>query len=177
MTSGRTSPGRQATMRAAASSEHCSVDSSPRQKLVLGSMEEPTRCYSGEGPGGEEGPEICTHTSSRRRGGGTYGRSVVTKQGRSRGQPRPGRRAKTRSITSHAGKSAGVVETGGSGRRSDEGRDNTTLLEQRTRGLRWLLRAPEAGGVDNTHRDGKRAGRGRRRYQTDDLRGACRPGA
>ena len=131
----------------------------------------------GKALGDEEGPEIRTHTSSRRRGGGTYGRSVVIKQGRSRGQPRPGRRAQTRSITSNAGKSAGVVETGGSGRRSVEGRDNITLLEQRTRGLRWSFRVPEAGGVDNTHRQGKRAGRRRRPYQTADLRGVCRPGA
>ena len=131
----------------------------------------------GKALGGEEGPEMSTHTSSRRRGGGTYGRSVVLKQGRSRGQPRSGRRAQTRGITRHPGKSAGVVETGGSGRRSVEGRDNTTLLEQRTRGLRWSCRAPEAGGVDNPHHKGKRAGRGRRPYQTADLRGVCRPGA
>src|SRR4029450_5609633 len=109
----------------------------------------------GKALGGEEVLERCTHTSSRRRGGGTYGRSVVTKQGRSRGQPRPGRRAKTRGITRQSGKSTGVVETGGSGRRSVEGRDNITLPEQRTRGLRWSSRAPEAGGVDNTHRIGK----------------------
>src|SRR5215471_11526622 len=115
----------------------------------------------------------CLCSSSRRRGDGTEGRSVVAKQGRSRRQPRPGRRAQTRGITSAPGKSVGVVETGGSGRRSVEGRDNTTLLEQRTRGLRWSCRAPEAGGVDNPHHKGKRAGRGRRPYQTADLRGVC----
>src|SRR4029453_5976877 len=64
-----------------------------------------TLAQAGVPLGGEEVLERCTHTSSRRRGGGTYGRSVVTKQGRSRGQPRPGRRAKTRGITRHAGKS------------------------------------------------------------------------
>src|SRR5262249_59501828 len=100
-----------------------------------------------------------THASSRRRGGGTYGRSVVTKQGRSRGQPRPGRRAQTRGITRDAGKSTGVVETGGSGRRSVEGRDNRTLPEQRTRGLRWSCRAPEAGGGGYNPPRGQKAGR------------------
>ena len=101
-------------------------------------------------------------SSSRRRGDGTQGRSVDPKQGRSRRQPRAGCRAQTRGITSAPGKSVGVVETGGSGRRSEDGRDNRTLLERRTRGLRWLFREPEAGGVDHTHRKGKRAGRGRR---------------
>jgi hypothetical protein len=65
-------------------------------------------------------------SSSWRRGDGTSGRSTDPKQGRSRGQPRPGRRAQTHGITSKPGKSVGVVETGGSGRRSDERRDNTT---------------------------------------------------
>jgi hypothetical protein len=41
-----------------------------------------------------------------------------------------------------AGKSAGVAETGGSGRSSDEGRDNITRLEPRTRGLRWWFISP-----------------------------------
>ena len=89
--------------------------------------------------------------SSRRRDDGTWGRSTDPKWGRSRGQPRPGRRAKTRGITSHTGKSAGVVETGGSGRTSEDEWDNRTHSEQRTRGLRWLFTEPEAGGVDNTH--------------------------
>jgi hypothetical protein len=83
--------------------------------------------------------------------GGTQGRSAETKQGRSRGQPRLGRRAKTQRITSDPGKSVGVLETGGSGRRSDEEWDNRTHLGQRTRGLRGSFNQPEAGGVDNTH--------------------------
>src|SRR6266446_1941831 len=71
--------------------------------------------------------------------------SNMSQQGRSRGQPRPGRRAQTYRRTSAPGKSVGVVETGGSGRRSDERRDNTTLLEPRTRGPRWSSQRPEAG--------------------------------
>ncbi len=39
-------------------------------------MEEPTHCYSGEGL------ETCTHLSSRRMDGGTYGRSVVANLGK-----------------------------------------------------------------------------------------------
>ena len=86
----------------------------------------------------------CLRSSSRRRGDGTEGRSVDPKQGRSRRQPRPGRRAQTRGITSEPGKSVGVVETGGSGRSSNDGGDNRTLLEPRTRGLRWSSHRPEA---------------------------------
>jgi len=90
--------------------------------------------------------------SSRRRGGGTHRRSGDPKQGRSRRQPRPGRRAKTRSITSGPGKAAGVSETGGSGRSSEEERDNTTRSEPRTRGLWWSQRRPEAGWSENPTR-------------------------
>ena len=108
----------------------------------------------------------CRCFSSRRRDDGTQGRSVDSKWGRSRGQPRLGRRAKTCRITSDPGKSAGVGETGGSGRSSEEGRDNITRPEPRTRGLRWLFIKPEAGGVDNTHREGKTACERRRLYQT-----------
>ena len=88
--------------------------------------------------------------------GGTQGRSAETKQGRSRGQPRLGRRAKTQRITSDPGKSVGVLETGGAGRRSEDEWDNRTHLEQRTRGLRGSLQEPAAGGVDNTHREASR---------------------
>lgn len=83
-------------------------------------------------------------SSSRRRGDSTQGRSVDSKQGRSRRQPRPGRRAQTCGRTSAPGKSVGVVETGGSGRSSEDGRDNRTLLEPRTRGLRWWAHCPAA---------------------------------
>ncbi len=89
----------------------------------------------------------CRHLSFRRRDDGTQGGSVDPKWGRSREQPRPGRRAKTQRITSEPGKSVGVVETGGSGRSSDDERDNITLSEQRTRGLGWSFIEPEAGGV------------------------------
>jgi hypothetical protein len=40
----------------------------------------------------------------------------------------------------------GVVETGGSGRRSEDRRNNRTLLEPRTRGLRWLSHCPRQTG-------------------------------
>jgi hypothetical protein len=48
-------------------------------------------------------------------------------------------------ITNVLGKAGGAVETDGSGRSSEEERDNRTLSERRTRGLRWLLKWPEAG--------------------------------
>jgi hypothetical protein len=107
-------------------------------------MEEPTPCSVEEGLG-ERGKTGGPRPSSRRRGDGTHRRSGDPKQGRSRRQPRSGRRAKTRRITSAPGKAAGVGETGGSGRSSEEERDNMTLSEQRTRGPRWLPNWPEAG--------------------------------
>jgi hypothetical protein len=48
-------------------------------------------------------------------------------------------------ITNVLGKSGGVVETGGSGRSSEDGRDMITLSEQRARGSRRSLSWPEAG--------------------------------
>jgi hypothetical protein len=50
----------------------------------------------------------------------------------------------------------GVVETGGSGRRSEDEGDTITHSEQRTRGPRGSLPEPAAGGVDNTHREASR---------------------
>ncbi len=91
-------------------------------------------------------------SSSRRMGSGTHGRTTDPKQGRSRGQPKSGRRAKTCRITRDPGKSAGVFETGGSGCSSVDARDNTTLAEQRTRGSRRLLERPEAWSADNADR-------------------------
>ncbi len=67
------------------------------------------------------------------------------KQGRSRQQPRAGRRAKASCITNALGKSGGAGETGGSGRSSEDGRDMITLSERRARGSRWSLKWPEAG--------------------------------
>jgi hypothetical protein len=109
--------------------------------------------------------------SSRRRGGGTQRRSGDPKQGRSRRQPRPGRRAKTRRITSAPGKAVGVSETGGSGRSSAEEGDNTTRSEPRTRGPWWSQRRPEAGWSEKPTRDGRRAKERRRRYQTEKAGG------
>ena len=96
--------------------------------------------------------------SSRRRGDGTPGRSVDPQQGRSRGQPRPGRRAQTYRRTRVPGKSTGAIEIGGSGRRSDDGRDNSILQERRTRGPRWSWQPPEAGCADKATCNGKKAG-------------------
>ena len=106
----------------------------------------------GKALGCDEVPDKCSHTFSRRMGGGTHGRNVDPKQGRSRRQPRSGRRAKTCRITRDPGKSAGVFETGESGRSSVDARDNTTLAEQRTRGSRRLLERPEARSADNADR-------------------------
>jgi hypothetical protein len=56
---------------------------------------------------------------------------------------------KASGITNVLGKAGGAIETGGSGRSSEEERDNRTLSEQRTRGPRWLLKWPEAWLVEN----------------------------
>ena len=131
-------------MRAVPSSERCSVVSkSPTEAGVGwdGGADALFCCGKPQGAGRQLG---YPRSSSRRRGDGTPGRSVDSKQGRSRRQPRPGRRAQTYGITSAPGKSVGVGETGGSGRSSKDGRDNRTLLEPRTRGLRWWSHCPEA---------------------------------
>ena len=61
------------------------------------------------------------------------------------------------------GKSGGAVEIRASGHGSEEGEDNITFPERRTRGPRWsLLREPEAGRVP------ERAGRIRRRDTGDE---------
>ncbi len=95
---------------------------------------------------------VAPGSSSRRRGDGTHGRITDPKQGRSWRQPRSGRRAKTCCISSDPVKSAGVSKAGGSGRSSEDGRDNRTLPERRTRGLRWPLERPEAWSADNADR-------------------------
>jgi hypothetical protein len=177
LASGRTDPGRLATMRAVASSEPCSVVNPSRLKSVSGPLEEPTHCYTGEGlwrwgRTGDKHPSLLPaygwwHVWKERCH--KSGKVSVTAQTRSSGKDPP--------YNQGTGKSAGVVETGGSGRISDEGRDNITRLEQRTRGLRWSLQQPEAGGVDNTHRQGRAACERRRLYQTSHPLEECRPGA
>ena len=146
--SGRTGTGERATMRAAASSEHCSVETLHLHKKPVAGKGGDDPLISRGSPWDWGRIGYCTQSSSRRRGGGTHGRSTAVKQGRSRRQPVSGRRAKTFCITSDPGKSGGVAETGGSGRISVEGRDNRTLSEQRTRGSRWSRNRPEAGLVD-----------------------------
>ncbi len=100
--------------------------------------------------GVEEGLGTCTRSSSRRKGDGTYGRISDPKQGRSWRQPRSGRRARIRCISSDTVKSAGVSKIGGSGCSSEDGRDNRTPPEQRPRGPRWPLERPKVRPVDNT---------------------------
>ena len=126
-------------------------EQTPDGNWCRGTTEEPTPCSVEEGQG-QRGETGGPRSSSRRRGDGTCGRSTNPKQGRSRGQPRAGCRAKTRGITSEPGKAAGVSETGGSGRSSKEERDNTTRSEPRTRGLWWSPRRPEAGWSENPTR-------------------------
>ena len=158
-------------MRAVTSSERCSVVStSPTEAGVGwdGGADALFCCGKPLGVGRQLG---YPRSSSRRRGDGTQGRSVDLKQGRSRRQPRPGRRAQTCGITSAPGKSVGVVETGGSGRSSEDGRDNRTLLEPRTRGLRWSSDCPEAGWLIMPA-DGQEG-----RYTTKALSNRCRDGS
>ena len=114
-----------------------------------GHEEEPTPCFVEEGPG-QRGQTGVLRASSRRRGDGTQRRSTDPKQGRSRRQPRPGRRARTCGITSGPGKAAGVDETGGSGRSSEERRNSIPLQERRTRGPWWSRRTPGPGWEDQT---------------------------
>lgn len=143
---GRTGPGGRAIKRAVASSELCSVVIPARPESGGGVVEEPTLLRQGEGLGGSgkdwgSAPE----PSSRRMGDGTRERIVDRKQGRSWSQPRSGRRAKTRCISSEPVKSARGSKIGGSGRSSDEARDNTTLVERRSRGHEAVAR--RAGGL------------------------------
>ena len=62
-------------------------------------LEEPTHCSNEEGHGGRAASGIWPCVSSRRRGDGTCGKSPGPKQGRSRRQPRPSRRARAPRIT------------------------------------------------------------------------------
>jgi hypothetical protein len=125
----------------------------PPTEASVGILEEPTCSTSGEGLRDLGKIWRCApESSSRRLEDGTYGRIVDPKQGRSRWQPRSGRRAKTHRITSDPGKSGGVFETGGSGRSSAEVRDNITLTERRTRGPRRSLKQLEAWSADNADR-------------------------
>ncbi len=115
----------------------------------VGVLEEPTCSSLGEGLRDRGRLEMCTRSSSRRWGDGTYGGIADPKRGRSWRQPRPGRRARTCCISRDPVKSARVSKTGGSGSSSDEARDNITLAEQRSRGLRWSFEWPEAWSADN----------------------------
>src|SRR5271167_3836553 len=110
---------------------------------MSGVVEEPTHYMDEEGQGSRDSSGIWTCFSSRRRGDGTRRRSADPKQGRSRQQPGPGRRAKASCITNALGNSGGAGETGGSGRSSEDERDMTTLSERRARGSRWLLDWPD----------------------------------
>ena len=150
ITPGRTGTGGRAITRAVASEHRKRREMCFRRQPVSGVLEEPTHCSNEEGHGSRDLSGHGTCFSSRRRGDGTCERSTDPKQGRSRWQPIPGRRAKASGITNVLGKAGGAIETGGSGRSSDEERDNRTLSERRARGPRWLLKWPEAGPVENT---------------------------
>jgi hypothetical protein len=143
----------------------------------VGMVEEPTPFRREEGHGSRAAAGIWLCFSSRRRGDGTRGGSTDPKQGRSRQQPRPGRRAKASCITNELGKAGGAGESGGSGRRSEDGRDNRTLPEQRARGPRWLLEWPEAGWLIMPAAIRRRVHRRRRPCQTTEPPRVCRPGA
>jgi hypothetical protein len=143
----------------------------------VGTLEEPTHCFVEEGDGSRDSSGIWTCFSSRRRGDGTRGRSADPKQGRSRRQPRPGRRAEASCITNVLGKSGGAGETDGSGRSSEDERDTITLSEQRARGSRWSPQWPEAGLDENASRTRRRVHRRRRPCQTKGPPRACGPGA
>ena len=124
----------------------------PPTEAEVGIVGEPTHSFDEEGDGSRDSSGIWTCFSSRRRGDGTCGRSTDPKQGRSRRQPRPDRRAKAACITKDLGKSGGAGETGGSGRSSGDEGDTITLSEQRARGPRWLLERARGGLVENASR-------------------------
>ena len=115
--------------------------------------------------------------SSRRRGDGTCGRSADPKQGRSRRQPRPDRRAKAACITNELGKSGGAGETGGSGRSSGDEGDMITLSEQRARGPRWLLERARGGLVENASRVTQEGVLATKTTSNRDVLRACGSGA
>ncbi len=92
---GRIGPGGRATTRAVAKRTLlASVETLTRLKPMSGLLEEPTHLGNEEGHGSRDSSGIWTCFSSRRRGDGTRRRRADPKQGRSRPQPRPGRRAR-----------------------------------------------------------------------------------
>ena len=92
---GRIGPGGRATARAVASrTPMVSVETLARLKPMSGLLEEPTHLGNEEGDRSRDASGIGTCFSSRRRGDGTRGRSADPTWGRSRRQPRPGRRAR-----------------------------------------------------------------------------------
>src|SRR4030095_11514027 len=91
---GRIGPGGRATARAVARRTLVEASKCPPTEAEVGIVGEPTHSFDEEGDGSRDSSGIWTCFSSRRRGDGTCGRSTDPKQGRSRSQPRPSRRAR-----------------------------------------------------------------------------------
>jgi len=119
--------GGRANSGAAAESEHCSVETASHVKRVVG--------YRAAEPDSRMGEGQWTLPKQRARAGGVCsGAWVVAPAEWSVTQSREGLEAARPDAQARERKAHGGLETGGSGRSSDDARDNTTLAEQRTRG-------------------------------------------
>ena len=121
------SSGGQAKFGAAAESEHCSVETATHEKRVVEYRAAEPDSRMGEG-------QWVTPKKRAHAGGICSGAWVVAPDEWSVTQSREGLTAARPAAQAGNGKAAGGRETGGSGRSSDDARDNTTLAEQRTRG-------------------------------------------
>ncbi len=119
--------GGRANSGAAAESEHCSVETASHVKRVVG--------YRAAEPDSRMGEGQWTLPKQRARAGGVCsGAWVVAPAEWSGTQSREGLDVARPDAQARERKALGDLETGGSGRSSDDARDNTTLAEQRTRG-------------------------------------------
>jgi hypothetical protein len=119
--------GGQANSGAAAESEHCSVEMASHVKRVVG--------YRAAEPDSRMGEGQWTLPKQRARAGSVCsGAWVVAPAEWSVTQSREGLKAVRPEVQASNGEAEGGPETGGSGRSSDDARDNITLAEQRTRG-------------------------------------------
>ena len=164
--------GGRANSGAAAESEHCSVETASHVKRVVG--------YRAAEPDSRMGEGQWALPKQRARAGGVCsGAWVVAPAEWSVTQSREGLEAARPDAQARERKAHGDFETGGSGRSSDDARDNTTLAEPRTRGTAacagWARTRPDMpfGANGNSGRVAEGAPRAR---QTRLWRGRALPG-
>jgi hypothetical protein len=164
--------GGQANSGAAAESEHCSVETASHVKRVVG--------YRAAEPDSRMGEGQWTLLKQRARAGGVCsGAWVVAPAEWSVTQSREGLKVARPDAQARERKAHGDFETGGSGRSSDDARDNKTLAEQRTRGTAacagWARTRPDMP-LWATGESGRVAKGAPRARQTRLRRGRAHPG-